>query len=60
MDNDEECDLNSIEENSIEGLIKMNLLKRENIVNCHTFDIGPVYPGYFIDMNMSYLKLWLF
>lgn len=60
MDNDEECDLNSIEENSIEGLIKMNFLKRENIVNCHTFDIGPVYPGYFIGHEHELSKTMAF
>ena len=48
LDDKELVDIDDLEKQSIESLSLMNLLKKEEIVACHSFDIGPVYPGYYV------------
>lgn len=48
IDDKDEVDVDELEKNSIESLSSMNLLKKEEIIACHSFDIGPVYPGYYV------------
>ncbi len=49
----EVIDKASVEEDCIVSLQDFNLLNRDTIINIHTYDIGPVYPGYFIGHELE-------
>ena len=60
LDDKDEVDINDLEKNSIESLSSMNLLKKEEIIACHSFDIGPVYPGYYVGHEHELSKAMTF
>ncbi len=53
FDEGEQIDKGSLEQACTESLVEMNLLKRQSIIDIHSYDIGPVYPGYYIGHELE-------
>lgn len=53
FDEGEQLDESALENSCTEALIKMDLLKRSSIVEIHSYNIGPVYPGYYIGHELE-------
>ena len=50
---DEVLNLQSIEQECVDALSSYGLLDKNSVVQIHNFDIGPVYPGYYIGHELE-------
>ena len=50
-------DVSGLEQQCIRNLAGMDLLDQDSIVNVHSFDIGPVYPGYYMGHELELNKI---
>lgn len=46
-------DIKDFEQRCVDSLSEMQLIKHDSIINIHSFDIGPVYPGYYVGHELE-------
>lgn len=51
-------DVSELEKQCIDSLSSMQLLNQDSIVNVHSFDIGPVYPGYYVGHELELNRIF--
>jgi len=51
-------DVRELEEQCISSLSSMQLLNQDTIINVHSFDIGPVYPGYYVGHELELNRIF--
>ena len=51
-------DVRELEKQCISSLSAMDLLDQESIVNIHSFDIGSVYPGYYVGHELELNRIF--
>jgi N,N'-diacetyllegionaminate synthase len=53
FDQGEQLDVSLLENTCVDALEEMELLNKEFIINIHSYDIGAVYPGYYIGHELE-------
>ena len=49
----EKIEIELLQNSCIDVLDKIKLLNKESVINIHSYDIGPVYPGYFVGHELE-------
>lgn len=53
FDENQDINIQEIESQCIESLVKLKLLDKSSVVDLHSFDVGPVYPGYYLGHELE-------
>ena len=57
FDSDQQPEAKLLEDQCVEALTKIKLLKASSIIGVHSFNIGPVYPGYYLGHELELNKI---